>query len=67
VQSQLGHTDPTITLRFYARVMNRRDGEPDLLRPLVERRDWVAAGSSEQDQAAASKGSQPVRPVESGV
>jgi hypothetical protein len=25
--NQLGHTDPTITLGFYAKVMLRRDGE----------------------------------------
>jgi hypothetical protein len=32
--SQLGHTDPTITLRFYAKVMLRRDGEAERLKPL---------------------------------
>src|SRR5262245_19141766 len=30
------HTDPTVTLRFYAKVMDRRDGEPERLRALVE-------------------------------
>jgi integrase len=67
VQSQLGHTDPTITLRFYARVMNRRDGEPDRLRALVEGRDWVATGSSSRSNTAAHDGGQHAQPVESGV
>jgi integrase len=32
VMAQLGHTDPTITLRFYAKVMLRPDGEKDRLK-----------------------------------
>jgi integrase len=45
VQAQLGHTDPTVTLRFYARVMSRRDGEPKRLKALVEGAELVATGS----------------------
>jgi integrase len=36
VMSQLGHTDPSLALTHYARVMNTRDGEADRLRVLVE-------------------------------
>src|SRR5262249_45357203 len=35
VIAQLGHADPTVTLRFYAKVMDRRDGEPERLKALV--------------------------------
>jgi hypothetical protein len=33
---QLGHTDPTLTLRIYAQQMSRRVGERERLRTLVE-------------------------------
>jgi integrase len=36
VMAQLGHKDPTMTLRFYAKVMLRRDGENERLKELVE-------------------------------
>lgn len=32
---QIGHTTPNLTLAIYARQMNRRDGEPERLRALV--------------------------------
>jgi integrase len=35
VMDQMGHTDPTFTLRVYRKAIKRRDGEPDLLRALV--------------------------------
>ena len=47
VMSQLGHVDPKMTLGVYARVMNRRDGEPERLRALVEGADWTATDSNE--------------------
>jgi hypothetical protein len=34
--AQMGHTTPNLTLAIYARQMNRRDGEPERLRALVE-------------------------------
>ena len=46
VMQQLGHVDAKMTLGVYARVMNRRDGEPERLRALVEGADWTALGSS---------------------
>jgi integrase/recombinase XerD len=35
VMGQLGHADPTFTLRVYAKEMDRRDGEPERLKALV--------------------------------
>lgn len=40
--AQLGHTDPALTLRLYAREMARRDGERDRLRALVAGQDLPA-------------------------
>jgi integrase len=50
---QLGHTDPTTTLRIYAREMARRDGERDRLRALVEGRDWASSGTGDAATPAA--------------
>ena len=36
VMAQTGHTTPHLTLAIYARQMDRRDGESDRLRALVE-------------------------------
>jgi integrase len=36
VMRQLGHTDPAFTLRIYTHSMERRDGEVERLRELVE-------------------------------
>jgi hypothetical protein len=33
--AQMGHTTPNLTLAIYAKVMDRRDGEPERLRALV--------------------------------
>jgi integrase len=45
VMSQMGHTDPALALRIYARQMSRRDGEADRLRALVEGRDSALIGT----------------------
>jgi integrase len=37
VMNQLGHTDPAFTLRVYAHMMRRSNGEVERLRALVER------------------------------
>jgi hypothetical protein len=39
--AQMGHTSPNLTLAIYARQMDRRDGEPERLKALVEGRDWT--------------------------
>jgi integrase len=44
VMAQLGHRSPNLTLAIYARVMDRRDGEPDRLRALVGGDLWHASG-----------------------
>jgi len=44
VMAQMGHTTPNLTLAIYARQMDRRDGEPERLKALVEGRDWTAFG-----------------------
>jgi integrase len=36
VMGQLGHADAAFTLSVYAKTMNRRDGEPQRLRALVQ-------------------------------
>lgn len=36
VMAQMGHTTPNLTLAIYARQMDRRDGEPDRLKLLVD-------------------------------
>lgn len=52
---QLGHTDPTLTLRIYAHDMGRGDDERDRLKALVEGRDWGTLGDNAavEDPAAA--------------
>jgi len=45
VMAQMGHTTPDLTLAIYARQMDRRDGEPERLRALVEGRGWVGGGA----------------------
>jgi len=46
VMAQLGHTTPSLTLAIYARQMDRRDGEPERLKALVEGREWAPRGTS---------------------
>ncbi len=46
VMAQLGHTDPAFTLRVYAHVMRRGDGERDALRTLVNGGEWAPSGTS---------------------
>jgi integrase len=40
VMAQMGHSTPGLALAIYARQMDRRDGEPDRLKALVEGRAW---------------------------
>jgi hypothetical protein len=41
--AQMGHTTPNLTLTIYARQMDRRDGEPDRLKLLVDGHSPAAA------------------------
>ncbi len=38
VMAQMGHTTPNLTLAIYARQMDRRNGEPERLKALVQGR-----------------------------
>jgi integrase len=40
VMAQMGHTTANLTLAIYARQMDRRDGEPERLKALVEGREF---------------------------
>jgi integrase len=53
VMAQMGHTTPSLTLAIYARQMDRRDGEPERLRALVEGREWAAMGSNDSSRTSA--------------
>jgi hypothetical protein len=39
--AQMGHTSSILTLDLYARAWNRRDGEAERLRALVNGEAWV--------------------------
>ena len=51
VMQQLGHTDPAFTLRVYAHVMRRSEGERERLRALVEGNVWAVNGQYAPDSA----------------
>jgi integrase len=67
VMAQMGHTTASLTLAIYARQMNRRDGEPERLKALVEGREWAAMGSSPPERAPAAALDNRAKPIESGV
>jgi hypothetical protein len=46
VMAQMGHTSPNLALSIYAKTMDRRDGEPERLRALVQGEAWAPAGTS---------------------
>jgi hypothetical protein len=52
--AQMGHTTANLTLAVYACQMNRRDGEPERLKALVQGVEMAAIGS--QDNEPAEKG-----------
>ena len=41
VKAQCGHKTANLTLEIYARAMDRRDGEPERLRALVNGDEWA--------------------------
>ena len=55
VMAQLGHTTAELTLSLYARQMDRRDGEPERLKALVEGRNLPEFRLSNGREAAASE------------
>jgi integrase len=52
VMDQLGHTDPTFTLRVYRHGMRRDDASKLAMRDLVGLSDWAAMGSSGASDAS---------------
>ena len=67
VKGQIGHTDATLTLNYYAREMDRRDGEPERLKALVEGRELVATGSAITVPDPVEGDVEPVEPVNSDI
>jgi integrase len=76
VMAQMGHTTANLTLAIYARQMDRRDGEPERLRALVNGDDWAhqpVPGATGTTQAPASvtavepAAHDATSPIESGV
>jgi len=51
VMAQMGHTTANLTLAVYARQMNRRDGEPERLKALVQGVEMAAIGSQGNEPA----------------
>ena len=51
VMAQMGHTTAELTLAVYARQMNRRDGEPERLKALVQGIEMAAIGSQDEETA----------------
>jgi integrase len=67
VMAQMGHTTANLTLNVYARQMDRRDGEPERLKALVEGREWAAMGSSNPDGAPVEAVDDLRSPIDSGA
>jgi integrase len=52
VMAQMGHTSPQLALAIYAREMDRRDGEPECLRALVNGGDRALTGTDAAETLA---------------
>ena len=52
--AQMGHTSPQLALAIYAREMDRRDGEPERLRALVNGEFRAQTGTEADDTASGS-------------
>lgn len=56
VMAQLGHTDPTFTLRLYSHSMRRQEGDLDRLRALVGHPERAETGRNRAQRHAAEPG-----------
>jgi integrase len=65
VMAQMGHTTPNLTLAIYARQMDRRDGEPERLKALVEGREWAPLGTSPAKRVPRRRARSRQKPIES--
>jgi integrase len=52
VMAQMGHTSPQLALAIYVREMDRRDGEPERLRALVNGGDRALTGTDAAETLA---------------
>ena len=64
---QMGHTTSNLTLSIYARQMDRRDGEPERLKGLVQGVELVPAGTEVSRAAVTGTRAVPSEPVKSGI
>jgi hypothetical protein len=67
VMAQLGHVDPKVMLGIYANVMDRRDGEPERLKALVEGVFRQPLDSKTPNTSPAAPADDARKPVESGI
>jgi hypothetical protein len=65
--AQLGHVDPKVTLGIYAKVMDRRDGEPERLQTLIEGVFRQRIDSKTPDMPPMAVADNARKPVESGI
>jgi hypothetical protein len=64
--SELGHSTPGVTLKFYVGEMSCRDGEPERLKALVQGHDLVPTGTDAADATSNGHRAEPAKPVNSG-
>jgi len=62
VMAQMGHTTANLTLAIYARQMDRRDGEPERLKALVQGHELVPTGT-EASQTTSTANSPALGPL----
>ena len=67
VKGQLGHTDAALTLNYYAREMDRRDGEPERLKALVSGEIKADKGSNGVPALTDPEAEIATKPLESGI
>jgi integrase len=63
VMAQMGHRTANVTLAIYARQMDRRDGEPDRLRALVDGREFRRGNGGETAATATPEQSASLPPA----
>jgi integrase len=67
VMAQLGHVDPKVTLGIYAKAMDRRDGEPERLKALVDGELRYRMGTRTPQAATPTVADHARKSVESGI
>jgi integrase len=67
VMGQMGHTTPNLTLSIYARQMDRRDGEPERLKALVQGEEMPPTATDAARPASNGIRAMLSEPVNSGI